>query len=508
MNYNGQPGKNPRILIVTPEITYLPRGMGNMANRLTAKAGGLADVSASLVGALFDMGADVHVALPHYRRMFNIDVGNFINNELRAYKQVLPKTRIHLAQDRSFYYRNEVYSSYNGESNKVALAFQREVINNIIPHVNPDLIHCNDWMTGLIPGSARRQGIPSLFTLHNIHTHNITLEAIEEAGIDAAEFWPNLFYNRIPFDYEETRSHNPVDLLASGIFASHFVNTVSSSFLEEICDGQHEFVPAPVRYELINKHNAGCAFGILNAPDPTYTPEQDNQIDTNYNAANHRQGKTANKVIVQERLGLRQDPSCPMMFWPSRLDPMQKGPDLLAHILYDTIHEYRAQNLQLVIVANGPYQEVFHNLVRFHDMHQNVSVCDFDEKLARMCYAGSDFILMPSRFEPCGLPQMIGMLYGSLPVVHDTGGLHDTVEHLNLSSDTGNGFVFETHDSGGLRWAIDEAMRFHMSNEETRSSSICRIMNESKASFNHSVSARRYFDLYEKMLQRPIVQSF
>ena len=147
--------KNPTILVVTPEITYLPAGMGNMANRMTAKAGGLADVSASLVSALFELGADVHVALPYYRKMFHMDVGNLVERELLVYKSVLPESRIHLAHDRLFYYRDRVYSGDNQVNPRIALAFQREVINNIIPVVRPDLVHCNDWMTGLVPAAAR-----------------------------------------------------------------------------------------------------------------------------------------------------------------------------------------------------------------------------------------------------------------------------------------------------------------------------------------------------------------
>jgi glycogen synthase len=151
--------KRPRILIVTPEITYLPSGMGNYAQRMSAKAGGLADVSASLVSALFELGADVHVALPNYRRMFQGDVFNFHEKELRKYYEVLPDAHIHLAEDRIFYYREQVYSNYSAESMHIALVFQREVINHIVPSARPDLIHCNDWMTGLIPGMARRRGI-------------------------------------------------------------------------------------------------------------------------------------------------------------------------------------------------------------------------------------------------------------------------------------------------------------------------------------------------------------
>ncbi|MBQ9694154.1 MAG: glycogen/starch synthase, partial [Kiritimatiellae bacterium] len=116
--------RKPRILIVTPEITYLPAGMGNMANKLSAKAGGLADVSASLVARLFQLGADVHVALPHYRRMFHVDVGRLIADELRTYQAHLPDSRIHLAEDRCFYYRDTVYSQ-GDENHHLALAFQR-----------------------------------------------------------------------------------------------------------------------------------------------------------------------------------------------------------------------------------------------------------------------------------------------------------------------------------------------------------------------------------------------
>ena len=123
--------KNPRILIVTPEITYLPEGMGNLTGQMSAKAGGMADVSASLVQALYSLGADVHVTLPHYRRMFHEETARLVSEELRRYKAHLTDERIHLAEDRCFYYRDTVYDRGDGNV-KLALAFQREVINNII----------------------------------------------------------------------------------------------------------------------------------------------------------------------------------------------------------------------------------------------------------------------------------------------------------------------------------------------------------------------------------------
>ncbi len=497
--------RNPRILIVTPEITYLPHGMGNMSNMLRAKAGGLADVSASLVAALFKQGADIHVALPHYRRMFNIDVGKLISNELRVYTAVLPDSQVHLAEDRAFYYREQVYSNYHSDSIRHALAFQREVINNIIPMVNPDLIHCNDWMTGLIPSYARRVGIPCLFTVHNIHTQNITLDVIEDRGIDAAEFWENLYFVRPPVNYEESRSNNPVDLLTSGIFAAHYINTVSPTFLKEMVDGMHDFIPGPTRNEIRGKYYANCAAGILNAPDSSFNPASDPNLDQRFTPETVREGKIANKLSFQRKVGLSRDANAPIFFWPSRLDPIQKGCQLMTDILYKVISDYWGDKLQIAIVANGSYQSVFHDIVEYHGFHERVAVCDFDDALSHLGYAASDFTLMPSRFEPCGLPQMNCQYYGSLPLAHDTGGLHDTIEDLDIDANTGNGFLFKDYDVGGLRWSIDQAMKFHKLPEEVKNRQIVRIMHEAAQRFNHDVTARAYINIYENMLHRPLI---
>ncbi len=497
---------NPRILIVTPEITYLPHGMGNMAQRMSAKAGGLADVSASLVSALFNLGADVHVAMPNYRRMFQGDVFNLHERELRKYHEVLPEAHIHLAEDRIFYYREQVYSHHSDEAMRIALIFQREVINHIVPIVCPDLIHCNDWMTSLIPAMARRRGIKSLFTVHNIHTRQVSLSQIEETGIDAAEFWINLFFTGAPSSYGNARAHIPVDLLTSGIFAAHFINTVSPRFLQEIVDGWHPVVPGSVRAELRAKDAAGCASGILNAPDASYNPATDDALVRRFTAEDFPEGKAANKAALQRELNLLVDPDAPIFFWPSRLDPVQKGPQLLTEILYQLVSDYWGRKLQVAVVANGPYEQYFDQIVRQFDLHERVAVVDFDERISRLAYAGSDFMIMPSLFEPCGLPQMTSPIYGSLPVVHATGGLYDTIEHLNVDESTGNGFRFDNYDSNALRWGIDRAMEFHALPSEVRETQIRRIMRESLRNFSHEEVARRYIAIYEEMLARPLVE--
>jgi starch synthase/alpha-amylase len=495
------------VLIVTPEVTYLPDRMGGLATFFTAKAGGLADVSAALISALIEQGADVHVALPDYRSIFSDRLAPVLKKEINRIQRKMPGDRVHLAEDRAFYYINRVYSLYGEENIKLSLAFQREVINNIIPHVQPDLIHCNDWMTGLIPATARQIGIPCLFTIHNVHTVKTTLAFIEDRGIDAAAFWQNLYFINMATNYEATREGNPVDLLTSGVFAAHFVNVVSPTFLSEIVDGRHAFVYGPLRQELANKVQAECAAGILNAPDPSFDPATDKALKRNYSPKDCVSGKKENKRFLQKKLGLIRDDRAPIFFWPSRLDPVQKGCQLLADIFYGVISRYWSQNLQVVFVANGDYQMVFRDIVNFHGFHKRVAIYDFSEELEHLAYAAADFILMPSLFEPCGLPQMIAPIYGALPVAHDTGGIHDTIVHLDVPRDEGNGFLFRHFDAHGLWWAIEQAMTFYNGSPNTKVKQIRRIMKESAARFTHANTAQHYIALYEKMLQRPLIRA-
>jgi len=156
-------------------------------------------------------------------------------------------------------------------------------------------------------------------------------------------------------------------------------------------------------------------------------------------------------------------------------------------------------------VANGDYQMVFRDIVNHHQFQDRVAICDFNNELEHLGYGASDFMLMPSAFEPCGLPQMIAPIYGTLPVAHDTGGIHDTIIHLDMESDSGNGFLFNTFDSHGLFWAIEQAMRFYQQPPDIKSHQIKRIMSESTQQFTHATTARQYIDLYEKMLHRPLI---
>jgi starch synthase len=480
--------RRPRILLVTPELNSSEAlsARGGAAPR--AKAGGLADVCTMLVDSLTDRGADVHVTMPHFRNLFRSPVIS---------------RRLHLCEDREFFYRRSVYDGSADANRRAALVFQREVIQNVLPRVRPDIVHCHDWMTGLVPAAARSMGMKSLFTIHNLHDEQSTLAEIEDRGIDAARFWEHLHYDRYPSSYAESRDWNAVSFMPSAIHAADSVNTVSSSFLHEMMDGRHHAADK-IRGVLQAKHGVGRAAGIVNAPAADCDPGTDMAIERRYDSTSHRSGKAANKLALQRACGLEEDADAPILFWPSRLDPVQKGCQLLADILYRVVADYMALGLQVVFVADGPFKQYFEQIADFHGLRHRIAVCGFNENLSRQAFAGSDFVLMPSAYEPCGLAQMVGLKYGSLPIVHNTGGLRDTVQHLPADQRKGNGFVFETHDSSGLRWAIDQAMQFYIRPAAERDGQIERIMRESRQIFSTDTAVKSYLDLYEQLAERSL----
>lgn len=504
---NQQRSHLPRVLIVTPEATYLPDQLGSISWCLSAKAGGLADISASIICELYHQGANVHIAIPNYRDIYGACHSETLRREQRTMRRILPNERLHLAEDHSFARRGTVYTGDAFENIRLSLAFQREVINTIIPRVDPDLIHCNDWMTGLIPAATRQLKIPSLFSVHNIHTMEILLSEIENRGIDPTPFWQQLYFSRMPLNYDESRHTNPVDLLASGVFSASAVSVVSPTFLSEIITGVHDFISSHFREELFRKWERGMSVGIMNAPDPSFNPNSDTYLAETYGSEDPLKAKASNKIALQRALDLIEDPEAPMLFWPSRLDPAQKGCQLLSDIMYQVISTYWQDGLQVVFVADGEYQQVFRDIARFHGFENRIAVNDYDLAMEHLSYGAADFVLMPSRYEPGGLPQMIGAIYGALPIAHAVGGLRDTVQHLNIAQNSGNGFLFETYEGGGLFWAIGEAISFYRQPKAVRNAHIQRIMEESIRRFSRKVMADQYLALYAKLLKRPMVMS-
>lgn len=487
----------PRILICTPEITELPEGMGNAAQYIRAKGGGLGDISAGLIQHLHtDARFELHVAVPRYDAKIR-DLARITYREIDALGRVLGRQGVHLVTDSAFSSLTDVYGEQDANPRiRRAEAFQRNIINDLLPRLEPDVVHCNDWMTGLVPAAARAAGIKSLFTLHNVFTEHAPQRDIDRSGIDVRRFAEYLYLKDFPTDTLKNWQSNGVDFTASGILSADIVNTVSPTFLEEMVSGKFDdIVPVGVARAMREKHAQGRALGILNAPgdsdDPRITPHI-----VPYDFEDVIEGKRANKENFQKQMGLRPDLDAPLFLWPSRLYA-QKGPELLAAIAASCVEQY---GLQIALVANGDraVETVFRRLAVASD--GRIAHLPFREDLGIQALAGSDFVMMPSLYEPCGLPQMMGPRFGTLAVARMTGGLRDTVTPLDEKKNTGNGFTFEPHTAPALAGAIAAAVRFYRRPEAVRRHTLQRVMRESLENFTLANTARAYIEIYEKLI--------
>ncbi len=469
--------------------------MGNLAHAVAVKGGGLGDISAGLIEQLQRKGHfEIHIAMPLYAQRIRSQL-RLSDAELGRMVRLLGEEGIHLIRHSAFAHTGVYEETELHPSIRRAEALQAGVVT-LLDYLQPELIHCNDWMTGLLPAAARARQIKSLFTLHNIFTQYETLENVYRSGIDVTEFMNNLYYTRYPgFEGDDWR-RNVVDFTASGIYAADWFNTVSATFLDELVRGDlPALVPAGVRDAVRKKYAGGRASGILNAPNDSVNPSVSRHI-TCFDTDSLPQGKAVNKEDLQRAMGLRREPDRPLLFWPNRLYE-QKGPDLLLAVVRRCLTELGAQ---VAVVASGDakVERALGELSLESDGH--MAYRPFQEWLSELGKAGSDFLLMPSRYEPSGLPQMEGPRYGTLPIVRATGGLRDTVEELDWKSGTGNGFLFEDYSASALLRAIGRAVAFYQCPVSVRLENLCRIREESLQRFSFERTAGEYAALYERLL--------
>lgn len=492
--------KKPIILIITPEITELPEGMGNAAHLITAKGGGLGDISAGLVSYLEKSNKyEIHIVLPKYDTKIKA-VSKLTNKEIEKLTVILSRKGIHLVNDSAFSY---IHNPYDDDPVHLpvakSFALQRFVINNLLDFLQPDIVHCNDWMTGLIPAAAKAKGIKSLFTLHNIFTEKQTLYSIEKSGIRPLDFFEDLYFEKFPQNLKENWKKyyrtNKVDFTSSGIFASDFFNTVSKTFLQELVDDYFsDIVPRPIYQVIKQKYNEGKAAGIQNAPNERIDSLLLDGI-VNFSSKDLPEKKAENKILFQKKMGLPNRADIPLFFWPNRLYD-QKGPDILVKNLEYFLNKY---DFQMAVVADGD-PKIEKKLIKLSRKYKKVAYHHFDDDLSNLGKVGSDFILMPSRYEPCGIPQMEALRFATLPLVRATGGLKDTVQQLDISANTGNGFLFEMADKYGLEYGIKSALDFYKIPETNKTEIKRRIMHEGYEKYNLKNTAKEYMTIYDKLI--------
>ena len=288
------PSTRPRILFVTPKVAFVPTRTGNRTSYMSADSGRCVNFPAQLINDLLNLGVDVHVAQPDYRKLFEM----FSQNEPAKPSIKLPIDRVHLAEDRSFFYSKPINSNHEWENLEISLNFQREVINQIAPRVQPDLIHCHDWMTGLIPAAAKEYEMACLFTVQTAESAKSLLSDVEDRGIDAAAFWRRLFYDRFPGDYENTRATNPLDFLLSGILAARYVETANFLLLPDPANGRSKAFYTCLRQVLAEKSNAGCACAMAGIPDLATNTTTEKMHYCQSGPNDHLAGKQKNKRVI------------------------------------------------------------------------------------------------------------------------------------------------------------------------------------------------------------------
>ena len=461
------------------------------------KTGGLGDVIGALPHALKKIGIDARVVMPNYRdikddlkkqfkfiKSFNVKVG-WRDQYCGIFEYIHDDVKYYFIDNEYYFKRDGLYGYYDdGEK----FAFFNRAVFNFMKEFDwkPDILHCNDWQTGMIPVLHKVEYIKNDFykdmkTVFSIH--NLFFK-----GMYSPQVLPELFgYDYQLFDNGSLEHNGAVSFLKGAINYSDRITTVSKSYAQEIKTQQYgEGLDGLLRW----KEN--ILSGIVNGIDyKEYDPKNDEYIFEKY-SVNSLENKAINKEKLQKELGLTVNKDIPMIAMVSRLTH-QKGCDLIINMLDGILQK----NVQVVILGTGDslYEKTFKDFKRWYPNKVSANIL-FDNELAHKIYAASDMFLMPSLFEPCGLGQLIALRYGSIPIVRETGGLKDTIIDYSFEMEEGNGFTFKNYSFMELMEKTEFAIEVYK-NKDKWKSLVVRAMN----SYNSwDKSANEYKKLYDELM--------
>jgi len=466
------------------------------------KTGGLADVAGALPSALRDLGHDVRLVLPRYRGISTDGAESVLPLHLplagTTFEGAVREGRtpagvpVYFVECPALFDREGLYGEGGRDypDNLTRFAFFSLAVIALAEQVSPDLLHCNDWHTGLVPAYLRhrrrggRRVWPTLLTVHNLAHQGL---------FPAAEF-PLLGLPSEYFTPGGLEFWGQVNCLKGGILYADLLNTVSETYAREIQTGEFG-----AGLDGVLRERRGDLHGVLNGVDYTqWDPQADRHLPARY-GPDDLDGKRLCKRALQREAGLEVLPYAPLLGMISRLTD-QKGGDLVAAVLPSLVE----RGAQCVLLGTGEprYHALFAYLARSHPRQVSVAL-RFDEPLAHRIEAGADIFLMPSRFEPSGLNQLYSLRYGTVPVVRRTGGLADSVTDATLETlraGTATGFVFDDYSPLAFLAAVDRAL------EAFRDPVIWRGLQAAgmRADFSWDRSARRYAALYREAVGRRV----
>lgn len=465
------------------------------------KTGGLADVVGSLPKCIDKKYFDVRVILPKYtcirqemkdlmkyRTHYYLDF-HWRQEYVGVFEANVDGITYYFIDNESFFSGFKIYSDNVLEEIEKFSFFCKAVLSTLpLIDFRPDLIHCHDWQTGLIPvylkerfhGGEFFRGIKSVMTIHNLKFQGKwDVKTVKEiTGL------PDYF-----FTPDKLEAYKDANLLKGGIVYADAITTVSATYAEEI---KTPFYGEGLNGLLTARSNA--LRGIVNGIDyDEFNPETDKCIQFPYNKVNFRKEKIKNKRALQEELGLEQDDRKFMIGIVSRLTD-QKGFDLIAYVMDELCQE----DVQIVVLGTG--EERYENMFRHFDWKYNNKVAAniyYSEALSHKIYAACDAFLMPSLFEPCGLSQLMALRYGTVPIVRETGGLKDTVQPYNEYESTGTGFSFRNYNAHEMLATIRYAKYVYYQRKREWNKMVDRGM---EADFSWNVSAKKYQEMYDWLI--------
>lgn len=484
-----------RILMVTAELAPL------------AKAGGLGDMVAGLAGALADGGHDVRILLPRYRGLEaskrqestpTLVGGNQVSPvrvngthppyQLETLGGAASSPTIYRLDCPALFGDGGIYGGGDGEARRFALLAHAALRLCQTVQWSPDIIHCHDWHAALLPGLLRALGptdpvlrpASTLLTIHNIgYQGQFPAELALDLGlgVEAA---------RQPY-LTATPTGACLNFLCGGITTADALTTVSPTHASEILTPEYG-----KGLDTLLRQRRNRLVGILNGVDyRSWDPESDPALPAQF-SVNSLQGKSACRAELRRTTGLEEQPGLPLFGMVSRLAG-QKGIELVIDALPPFLEQGQ---LQAVVLGDGEprYASALSALAGRHG-GRLAFISGQDEVLARRVFAGADAFMVPSLYEPCGLTQMYALRYGAVPVVRDTGGLHDTISHFDPASGRGNGCVFRDADAHGLAWAIGQVLGWH------RDSPLFDRLraNGMRSDYSWAHQAPLYLQLYQRL---------
>ena len=464
------------------------------------KTGGLADVVGSLPKCFPKEYFDVRVIIPkyacmkqefkdqlHYITNFYMDL-NWRQQYVGIFELEYEGIKFYFIDNEEHFSGDKPYYGMPGDLEK--FAFFSKAALSILPVIDfrPDIIHCHDWQTGLIPvylkerfqGSDFYRGIKSVMTIHNLKFQGVwdikTVKSI--TGLSDYFFTP-----------DKLEANKDANYLKGGLVYADAITTVSNTYAEEI--------KTPFYGEGLDglmQARSNSLRGIVNGIDyDEYNPETDSMIVKNYNAKTFRKEKVKNKTALQEELGLEVNPKAMMLGVVSRLTD-QKGFDLIAYMMDELCQDA----IQLVVLGTGEekYENMFRHYAWKYGDRVSANIC-YSDDLAHKLYAAADAFLMPSRFEPCGLTQLISFRYGTVPIVRETGGLKDTVRPYNEYENTGDGFSFANYNGEEMLGVVNYAKHIYFDKKKQWNQIVERGMAND---YSWKSSKGKYEGLYNYLL--------